>query len=149
MGIAFQDCKSVVEAKIVEPVYNFEIKYGQKNTRIIEFEGVDLTGYTLKLIVYQKTKKYLELTDIAKVFYTVTPIGVSPVISTVSIVIDETDSTVVPVSFENKLYYAMEDCCGRFIPSCNYELYMIGSGVEYEILSGAIQNTPTGKRAVI
>ena len=147
-AIAFQDCKSIVEANIVEPVYNFEIKYGQKNTRILEFEGLDLTGYTLRLIVFNKTTKYLDITDSAKVFFTVTPIEVEPVVTTVTIIIDETDSALVPVSFESRPYYAMEDCCNQFIPSCAYELYMVGGGLEEEILSGAIQNTPTGKRTI-
>lgn len=148
MALAFQECKSVVEAKITDPVYNFEVKYGQRNERIIDFEGLDLTGYGLKLIVFNKTTKYLEITDPTKVFYTVIPEGLDPVISSVSIVINEIDSALIPVSFENRLYYSMEDCCEKFIPSCNYELYMTSVGVEYEILSGAIQNTPTGKRAI-
>jgi hypothetical protein len=146
-AIAFQDCKSVVEANIIEPVYNFEIKYGQRNTRIIEFEGINLTGYTLRLIVFNKSTKYLDIVDPLKLFFTVTAVGVDPVISTVTININETDSALLPVSYENRLYYAMEDCCNQFIPSCVYELYMVGSGLEEEILSGAIQNTPTGKRA--
>jgi hypothetical protein len=130
-----------------EPSNDFPIDYGKVNTITFTFEDVDLTGQTLEFRAYKGTKKYFDIGIGPKLSFTFkAAIAPDPKKSIITLTIDETDSALIPLAFKSRAMLDYSQCDG-LVPSCDYEIDSI-AGERYTLLSGIIQNTPTGRAAV-
>jgi hypothetical protein len=131
-----------------EPSNDFPIDYGKSNTITFTFEDIDLTGQVIEFRAYKGSIKYLDITQGDNLSFTVQPaIAPEPKKTIVSLTLDEADSALIPVAFKSRAYLDYSQCDG-LVPSCDYEMDSLVAGNRYTLLSGIIQNTPTGRAAV-
>jgi hypothetical protein len=125
------------------PLAAIEIIYGVNNKIKIKFTG-DLFGHVLRFAVYEKIGKprILEIDQGQKLnFITYQEDNITK--SEVILVVDETDSKLIPM-LEIPV---IDDCC-ELIPTCFWDLFNISAVPEEIILSGFIQGTPSANGAI-
>jgi hypothetical protein len=130
-----------------EPSNDFPIDYGKFNTITFTFEDIDLTGHVIEFRAYKGTTKYLDISQGTKLSFVVQPaIAPEPKKTIISLTLNEADSALIPIAFKSRTQLDYSQCDG-LIPSCDYEMDSLVAGDRYTLLSGFIQNTPTGRAA--
>ena len=138
-------CDDLVQSFLTqEPSVDFPIEYGKRNNITITLENVDLSGYSLEFTIYKGIKRYFLFPEGLKFYFEV--VRIPSLKTNIYIVLDEVDSTLLPVSFNSRtsLDYINSQV---LVPSCDYDIDGTVNGVRITLVTGMIQNTPTGRRA--